>query len=653
MTVIVQDGETKKLPLNMMVTKQDIENKKIAGLAKLDEIEATYENDTYTPTITVKNKSSVKVGEGDGVDYSANVMDGHVKSAILKGSTKWTNTNGDVFDAFFNPVTNFDFENGYLKTDGTLTYDGGHFATQFIDITNFDGIEMGKEGVYYGKLCFYDGDKNFIAWVAKEGTTGIVKVESIPSNAKYIRYSAITKDIFIKDNEGRDLALPLYLVSVKMPVLTTTGKNLFNYFDLVAGAIIWDTSNNVNIFEDGWYQEGTDGIGFRLRKCIKVKPNTKYYANFPQEMHVMQYKANGDLIKGSYPTISTGYVTTSSETHYINLFPSGGISSVWDEAKRQEYQNCYISESKAMTSYEPYKSNILTTPSDLELRGIGEVRDTLDLLTCELTERIGEIVLDGSEKWNYSGDHVSNEEYIVYHTGITVPINSSKLGVANNLPYDAEAVSITSFTKECIYINSVFQTCYIRIKRERGTIVDYLTSNPITVQYELEAPTIKTVDLMPSGTHPSTTPYCWKNGLIQLSSSGLLPNLEYSVVTSRAGQINQNATMIVKNDKRIFDLEILLAGGLVNTTYQALTLQNQVETGLSKVSLNSETEPDYLLYHMIMKLIEEKAYKLDDLTEKVSVFYLYEKLSDTQFETIYSALYPFAEDEIIEEPCVD
>ena len=56
---------------------------------------------------------------------------------------------------------------------------------------------------------------------------------------------------------------------------------------------------------------------------------------------------------------------------------------------------------------------------------------------------------------------------------------------------------------------------------------------------------------------------------------------------------------------------------------------------------------------MIMKLIEEKAYKLDDLTEKVSVFYLYEKLSDEQFETIYSALYPFVEDEIVEEPVVE
>ena len=45
-TVIVQDGETKKLPLNMMVTKQDIENKKAAGLTKIEETETNDENDT-------------------------------------------------------------------------------------------------------------------------------------------------------------------------------------------------------------------------------------------------------------------------------------------------------------------------------------------------------------------------------------------------------------------------------------------------------------------------------------------------------------------------------------------------------------------------------------------------------------------------------
>lgn len=439
-TVIVQDEETKKLPLNMMVTKQDIENKKISGLAKLDEIEATYENDTYTPTVTVKNKSSVKTGEGDEVDYSANVMDGHAKSAILKGSTKYRDIDtGEILEAF---------------------------------------------------------------------------------------------------EEGRNLEL----VSVKMPVLKTTGKNLYNSKNsYVSGAVNQDIDNEMN-----------------------VEPNTTYtfYANGKSWVTVDLF--NKENVKtrrlgGTSSTKSITFTTTNEEVSVMLKYLNGDNTII----ENVDFTGVQLEKGSTTTSYEPYKTNILTVNEDVTLRSNGNICDELNLLTGQLTQRIDE---------------------------------------------DGEVLSQKS---------------------------------------------IKTVDLMPSGTHPSTTPYCWKNGHIQLSSSGLLPNLEYSVVTSRAGQINQNATMIVKNDKRIFDLEILLAGGLVNTTYQALTLQNQVETGLSKVSLSSETEPDYLLYHMIMKLIEEKAYKLDDLTEKVSVFYLYEKLSDEQFETIYSALYPFVEDEIVEEPVVE
>ena len=36
---------------------------------------------------------------------------------------------------------------------------------------------------------------------------------------------------------------------------------------------------------------------------------------------------------------------------------------------------------------------------DVELHGIGDVKDELNLLTGELTQRIGESVLDGSEDW--------------------------------------------------------------------------------------------------------------------------------------------------------------------------------------------------------------------------------------------------------------
>ena len=538
-TVIVQDGETKKIPLNMMVTKQDIENKKIAGLAKLDEIEATYENDTYTPTITVKNKSSVKVGEGDGVDYSANVMDGHVKSAILKGQTL-VNLVGDKRE---------------YDSAGTKTLYGWEFMLPY-------NLTSGK---------------TYLAIFDVYGTID-------ESNSK------------------------VYL--------------MYNGFDSSTG----NTTSTVPTFS----------LGHNVVKCIAINDKHK----------VLRIRTTYN--KNEKFTVSNVMLIEYQE----------GMEN-WDIPYFEGMQS--VKMPVLTTSNEDgTKTNILTVNEPVELRAVGDVQDELNLLTGELTQRIGEVVLDGSEDEIYelnnqsSGTHTS---FAVRHlAGLFKTIHESNTD--DLLSDKLQSAPHNIYNKAVESVQNKNTNIYINLSNEKtGGTVDglkaYLQSNPIKLQYQLATPIIKTVDLIPSGTHPSTTPYCWKNGRIQLSSSGLLPNLEYSVVTSRAGQINQNATMIVKNDKRIFDLEILLAGGLVNTTYQALTLQNQVETGLSKVSLNSETEPDYLLYHMIMKLIEEKAYKLDDLTEKVSVFYLYEKLSDEQFETIYSALYPFVEDEIVEEPVVE
>jgi|GEM_PF-4699633 len=545
-TVIVQDGETKKLPLNMMVTKQDIENKKVAGLAKLDEIEATYENDTYTPTITVKNKSYVKTGEGDEVDYSANVMDGHAKSAILKGNT------------------------GYRDIDT------GEFLETF--------------------------------------------------------------------EEGRNLEL----VSVKMPVLTTTGKNLFDGF--IEKGVYAATSLDK--------ADDSSGTRYRINEPFTVE-KIQYAISIADDYQIfVRCFKNRVLIKDGAWVNQVTFDNTNGNYDKITIVIRKMDNSIIDENILFKLQ---IEQGKVVTPYEPYKSNILSTSEDVTLRGIGDVRDTLDCLTGEVTERISEVVLVGSENWNIN--YQGNSDLITFSLN-QFPTNIAEHSFNNckNFLISDSLPIVTDYqNNKGILSHRIGGNHWVVITVNRSDLISedvvgfkhFLSTNPVTIQYQLATESIKTVDLIPSGTHPSTTPYCWKNGHIQLSSSGLLPNLEYSVVTSRAGQINQNATMIVKNDKRIFDLEILLAGGLVNTTYQALTLQNQVETGLSKVSLNSETEPDYLLYHMIMKLIEEKAYKLDDLTEKVSVFYLYEKLSDEQFETIYSALYPFVEDEIVEEPVVE
>lgn len=638
-TVIVQDGETKKLPLNMMVTKQDIENKKVAGLAKLDEIEATYENDTYTPTIAVKNKSSVKVGEGDGVDYSANVMDGPAKSAILKGQTlvnvyKITASTPYTYKAGSNPssklIVNLSANKTYLIILDFSTVDkDGKEKLEFFPMSTFidetkkqeSNFSIDKNGRFTYKYTPSKDVKNYTIIIGQnnfESNNPTVVLE----NAMIIEYQQGMENWNIPYFEG--------MQSVKMPVLTT-----FSYTNLI--------NENDNTFLTPY-----------------LYPNKLFYKSTNNTHHTLHYY-NADKVK-----IGDSGSEWSSKTQYQP--PYGTVFVRMEYTADTHSPMLGYNNEETYKPFTPIKSNILTTLEEVELRRIGEVQDTLDCLTGEVTQRVNEVVLSENNVkqggWN-NETHMSFDVIVDNGTKIT-----NKVTTTSNVFKCVIRNLYGGTSTEEFVTNTASGNIAIMIRKDRletankEGFVKWLQTNPVIIQYQLATESIKTVDLMPSGTHPSTTPYCWKNGHIQLSSSGLLPNLEYSVVTSRAGQINQNATMIVKNDKRIFDLEILLAGGLVNTTYQALTLQNQVETGLSKVSLNSETEPDYLLYHMIMKLIEEKAYKLDDLTEKVSVFYLYEKLSDEQFETIYAALYPFAEDEyfesdipgddeVIEEPIVD
>nr|DAG15905.1 MAG TPA: hypothetical protein [Caudoviricetes sp.] len=677
-TVIVQDGETKKLPLNMMVTKQDIENKKIAGLAKLDEIEATYENDTYTPTITVKNKSSVKTGEGDEVDYSANVMDGHAKSAILRGQTL-KNIN-DYRISVDSNVT--------IGADGTITINAnGKYTEVFLPTleklpstkywVGINVIENTLNGDF--NICAPTGDNcifNSFFSIA-QGFVGVkeqvLTTMTDLSSAIYTFRSYLSRTVtegvikykvmVIPYQEGMEnWGIPYFagMQSVKMPVLKT-----FNN--------IVDFSNEKLEFEYGVYLgqkgDGTDQVNnkgvpssfvytLNYINILDSKDKMRFYGNDTIIDRIVWFDENKNQVGLLVGANNRTFNIPTGAKYFRFLLNDSRFTEGKELAKDNiGHYNIYYGDESQIFNNEPHKSNILSAPSDLVLRGIGEVQDELNCLTGEVTERIGEVVLDGSDSSIVYRHQTTDEntlrffiECFGYNTSIntSVPfLTDSNIPKKNNYSIDEESIF------------SNWGGLFIRIAKEKLTENSvegfklWLSQNPITVQYPLATESVKTVDLIPSGTHPSTTPYCWKDGHIQLSSSGLLPNLEYSVVTSRAGQINQNATMIVKNDKRIFDLEILLAGGLVNTTYQALILQNQVETGLSKVSLSSETEPDYLLYHMIMKLIEEKAYKLDDLTEKVSVFYLYEKLSDEQFETIYSALYPFVEDEIVEEPVVE
>ena len=129
------------------------------------------------------------------------------------------------------------------------------------------------------------------------------------------------------------------------------------------------------------------------KNYIEVKPNTTYNYKWIQMLgasRIFFYDNNKQFIsKGDSIPNSGGNFTTPNNCKYIH-FHLGHANNFGSDTVQ-------IEQDTTATSYEPYKSNILTVNEPIELRGIGEVQDTLDCLTGEMPERIGEVVLDASE----------------------------------------------------------------------------------------------------------------------------------------------------------------------------------------------------------------------------------------------------------------
>ena len=148
------------------------------------------------------------------------------------------------------------------------------------------------------------------------------------------------------------------------------------------------------------------------------------------------------------------------------------------------------------------KTNILTVNEDVTLRGIGEVKDELNLLTGELTQRVGEAVLDGSEDESYTIISQATKTHTSFNvrqlSGLVKTISESNTD--DLLSDKLQSTSHTIYNKAVEGVHNKSNNLYINLSNEKtGGTVDglkaYLQSNPITVQYLLKTAVIKTVDL--------------------------------------------------------------------------------------------------------------------------------------------------------------
>lgn len=424
-----------------------------------------------------------------GTSFTINgTSEGAIKSAILKGQTLVNSRGNTVSSIGWSTTDGIEYivegNNKFLNFECVLLPNTKHLI-----IFEFDGRGV---GVQYGTRPANG------AWDTAHMTTtdGICKnIITTGSDSKWLSfivpntftvtdYVKISRIMIIEYQQGMEnWDIPYFegMQSVKLPVLTTTGKNLFDVDNILYNT--WVDSTNPNSVGSGNTRNTLD--------FTKVIPNQTIIASGLTITGAYGYDINKEHVDGIYiqPLITSGMLIPSN-VHYIRLTFNNTV----------DFSNAQLEYGTQATTYEPYKTNILSTPKDLELRGIGEVKDELNVTTGELTQRVGEIVLDGTTTTILGGKTSDTivEAIIYFDSSTPKKHNMSTNGISDKVITTTSHVDTMNYvrfntgaTNYIIYgiLSNQLETADV------AGVKKYLQANPITVQYELATPIIKTVDL--------------------------------------------------------------------------------------------------------------------------------------------------------------
>ena len=418
-----------------------------------------YETVTANPTATINNV----------VPYA-------YQSAILKGNSI-KNYKNNLFDNVLEYGT-ISISTGEPNQTNSRAYR----SVNFIPINGkFKIAKYGIDGDLH--VCFYDSNKSFISnktYVLRDVTEGNATVTP-PTNSSFFKFYNTYDDNEPTGEFGfgvmaENEMIELEIQSVKMPVLTTTGKNL------------WDNK----IFENCPIATINNDGSLTLNGTLNQHWMFKY-----------------TIDKGTYITSAIG-----NDNGYIHMFWDGGDGyfqtqkpfDISEQMTRDgyipvgKYDNINIKlqleQSSTNTPYEPYQSNILTVNEDVTLRGIGDGKDTMDCLTGEVVERIKERVFNGSEKWVQNGQHTDGS-YRHMCNMYSDAKSSSNYVICDKIGFADVNTSTGSGMTSDINIIKTTSKGKIQIATTKSIIEfkEWLEQNPITIQYELATETVKTVDL--------------------------------------------------------------------------------------------------------------------------------------------------------------
>ena len=414
-----------------------------------------------------------------------NVVPYAYKSAILRGDTKFINEYG-VVQADKTIFHSCYFEQGTIgggmgatatkedsasriRTIKPLSLENGSYSItvrsdyevyiKIINSTNNIGIRQGG----------FNSSINFDITVSSKEKVYMVFRKSNNSDITCDEVEEIVSSSNIPELTS------LSLVSVQMPVLTTTGKNLFDSsFTLTKGK---ELNSDGTLITGCWAVVDFMPITFSGDCVFSSVAAWLKIAFYTEDKTLISLKSAGNNNKLTF--------SVPENAKYFRVSSGGcGISIASD----LHYQ---IEQGAVTTTYEPYKSNLLTVNEDVELCGIGEVKDELNLLTGEISNNFNKITIDGTENWYKS----SNE------TELTVRYRCENIGVSilkeNMCICDSYNVGGNVVGDDLVVSFGGRVLTYRVLKSKFPTLEDFkkwLNDNPHTFIYQTEK-SIKTVDL--------------------------------------------------------------------------------------------------------------------------------------------------------------
>ena len=659
-------GEFEKLPI-LTLKGEKGETGGVEEYNKVDYMGNKYETLKQANDANVEYAVKTAIGEFNYLDYegqnitATNTLEGRSKSAILKGQTL-VNFIKNKYNQCNLPASQD------VVVDGAnAIFDSPEYRIKQVDFTA--PLTVGKEYLFivnvksmentdYLGVYVYDGTNTFYPPELRPTKIGLNVVKYIPTSPiKQIAYyvdaetekrATFGQPMIIEYQDGMEnWDIPYFegMTSVKAPVLKTTGKNLINMdnFQPYYNAKILSCNANSIVFNapNDWAGVCVD---------LNLKPNTKYHISYECQKDnsiktIIRYLNDDGTLTG---TTSGGEDNFSFMTKY-----NGKVRVSIESNKVQDnivLKNIQLEESLSPTPFEPYKSNTLSTPEDLELRGIDDIKDELNLMTGELTQHIKEVVFDGSddEVWSFGemkGDNYKfglNLKTDVYGSGDRTPILSDKFAVGNLQ---------TELTQEQVMIYNHIDYMELRLTISPNKLTsntgqalkDYLKANPFTIQYALETPTIKTVDLSDNHiySYQETTHYDCSS-----AEGSLVPTLSVKVPTDVQATIAQQRetiqTLNSENERlnqiqealkaSMLDSQVQLMNLSWNTDFEVFTLRESIATKDSL--MDSRTGSNIDKFSQAKFIIENDCPDLEKLNSQIEYYFSKDVFSQEQFEEL-------------------